>query len=50
MSKNRNLIALFSVTLCALYAGAADIYTVTETIHSGGIDLTAPSRRRRTTT
>ena len=41
MSRNRNLIALLSVTLCALYAGAADIYTVTETIHSGGIDLTA---------
>ncbi|MBO7687952.1 MAG: hypothetical protein J6V72_16315, partial [Kiritimatiellae bacterium] len=41
MSKNRNRIALLSITLCALCAGAADIYTVTETIHSGGIDLTA---------
>ena len=41
MSKNRNQIALLSATLCALCAGAADIYTVTETIHSGGIDLTA---------
>ena len=47
MSKIRNLIVLLSAALCA---GAADIYTVTETIHSGGIDLTAPSRRRRTTT
>ncbi|MBQ6010342.1 MAG: hypothetical protein IJL17_17550 [Kiritimatiellae bacterium] len=33
-------IALASI-LCAAVAGAADIYTVTETIHSGGIDLTA---------
>ena len=41
MSKKRNLIALLSAVLCALCAGAADIYTVTETIHSGGIDLTA---------
>ena len=33
-------IALASI-LCAAVAGAAEIYTVTETIHSGGIDLTA---------
>lgn len=38
MSKIRNLIVLLSAALCA---GAADIYTVTETITSGGIDLTA---------
>ena len=40
MSRIRSRIVFLS-TVCALCAGAADIYTVTTTIPSGGIDLTA---------
>ena len=40
MSKIRSRIVFLS-TACALCAGAADIYTVTMTIPSGGVDLTA---------
>ena len=40
MSRIQSRIVFLS-TVCALCAGAADIYTVTTTIPSGGIDLTA---------
>ena len=40
MSRIRSRIVFLS-TVCALCAGVADIYTVTTTITSGGVDLTA---------